>query len=348
MGKALSIFKRRRYPDNDSALGGSSGRLKRNIFTDFSDHKICSDGDTQFEDGTKTFNEFSNNGRTCVNIADDSKFIISGDRSNSVIVQSCEDLQIRHKLTEHTRDVIKISSFQKHFVSGSRDATIAVWEIGQDNCVGKLTDHQLAVTAIDFDHRHGNELVSGSRDNTVKFWDMETFECISSITESRNLVTDMKWNCETNIIAQTSEDKSVKLWDSRMHEIVHTLPTQQQIPTCCDVSGNHCITGYNGFLGEGCQLFLWDIRALNFISQYLGHQETVTSCAFLPNTNSQEFVSSSNDGSVRVWNKDLTSSVLHENIQSGPLTAVQAVDRHNLIITSLNDGVKKLALPSTS
>lgn len=352
MGKVLSILKIRRFADADSP--SKQPKKNTNIFSEIPTIEGNNlDEFTEDKNNPSTSHHNVEGGCTCICLTKENLCITGCRIDNSIIVQSYENLQkIRHRWVGHTRDVIKVSSKNNQVVSASRDATIALWQIDQDSCVGKLCDHELAVTAVDFDRRHDNGgtsdlLVSGSRDNTVKFWDLETLECVSSVTESRNLVTDIRWNCGSDVIAQTSEDKTLKLWDARTQEIAHTLPVQHHIASCCDIYGDYCVTGYKGFVGEGCQLFLWDLRAMDVVSQYIGHKESVTSCRFLPGTN-QQFVSTSNDGFVRVWDRDRTSSVFQQNLQCGPLTGVGTYDCNNLVVTSLSEGVKKIrfALPN--
>lgn len=348
MGKVLSIFKRRHYHDQhneDDYQHNESGSQHNNvanveaIFSEIPIHK------TDFDEATtKGFGVGDGTlaGATCLCLAEPD-FCVTGQRDGTVLLQDCENMTQRRKWHQHTRDVIKVVSYDDTVVSASRDSTIVVWKLGHDQPVCKLTEHKLAVTAIDFDKEGGDALVSGSRDNTLKWWDLETQECLGTVEESRNLITDVAWSCVSDIVIQTSEDKTVKLWDARSYELVDVLPAERQISTCCDVADNLCVSGYNGFVGQGCHLIMWDIRSpRRKLHQFSGHSETVTSCTFL---STNQFASTSNDGCVRVWSYNTNAAdstcLMTTNLSAGPLTSVKY---HNnmLYVTSLSQGLHKI------
>ena len=53
---------------------------------------------------------------------------------------------------------------------------------------------------------------------------------------------------------------------------------------CMVASGLYFVTTCNGFNGSGCQVCLWDRRQLKQLWQWSGHQQAVSSCAFLPSS----------------------------------------------------------------
>jgi len=122
-------------------------------------------------------------------------------------------------------------------------------------------------------------------------------------------------------------------------------PTQQQILTCCDSSGPFCVTGYNGFEGSGCHLSLWDSRKFSGpICDFKGHNGTVTGCKFLCNSQ-DKFVSSSNDGSIRLWMKTQERSLDAKNLQSGQLASITSYFDSNILLSiSFNEGLKMLRI----
>jgi len=287
-------------------------------------------------------------------LVDDGRIVVSGSRDNTVIVQETdENTKILHKWCHHDRDVIKVRCHETTVATASRDAAIALWKIGEESCLGVLEEHELAVSAVDFDGRSGNRLVSGSRDNCVKFWDLNSMECDNSVEISRNLVTDIRWKADSDVIIQTSEDRIVRVFDSRMQQVALTSALQKQIQTCCDVIGNYVITGSNGFDGKGCHANLWDVRTMNVVEEYNGHTASITSCAFINEENGKvKFATCSLDGAVKLWcdnhsDYNLPGNHLHSNHQlgKGQLTAVEHGCYDNtLVVASLNNGIHRIKL----
>jgi len=368
MGKVLSIFKSRRYNQGgQTEFQPKASQQTKKEFIDFSlpETVVNNAGDNTQQPNIKTndqsaklseLNDFNQGGRTCLCLADDGRIVVSASRENAVVVQRTNELSERlHKWSHHERDIIKLSCHESVIASASRDATIVLWKVGEENCLGVLEDHELAVSAVDFDHRSGNYLVSGSRDNCVKFWDLNSVECDNSIEISRNLVTDIKWKADSDVIVQTSEDRIVRVFDSRLQQVALTSALQKQIQTCCDVIGNYVITGSNGFDGKGCQANLWDLRTMNVIEEYIGHTASITSCAFINHNNEDgkvKFATCSLDGAVNVWqdnhsNYNLRGHHLHSNhkLGKGQLTGVQySCHDDSLVVSSLNNGIHKIKL----
>eukprot|EP00736_Rhodelphis_marinus_P012733 Rmarinus@m.17126 len=176
-------------------------------------------------------------------------------------------------------------------------------------------------------------LVSGSRDSAVCFWDPKSSKNVGRRSIPRNLVTEIvqAGAASHTLFAQASEDLQVRVWDARDQAIAMSIAGQHtNIPTCLDVSadGRYLITGTKGFDGVGCEAKLFDIRKPTVVlREFQGHYQALTKCRFLPPSESNDvplFVTSSNDGSIRLWDtisgECLVSSVISPS--DGPVTAL--------------------------
>ena len=84
-------------------------------------------------------------------------------------------------------------------------------------------------------------------------------------------------------------------------KVIHSFPKKQYIQSSCQISSdsNYAISTSNGFQGEGCEITVWDLRNRRILSELTGHEQTVT-CAKIINYD-KFIISSSNDGTVRLW-----------------------------------------------
>ncbi|XP_076806127.1 WD repeat-containing protein 31-like [Clavelina lepadiformis] len=273
-----------------------------------------------------------------------SNFCISGSKDKTVVLQDVLNGVVLQKWKDHTQEVTKVRCSGNLVASTSRDLSVKIWKTDSQESEATLEGHKLVVTAVDFSADNQN-VVTGSRDNFVKVWDVETEEVISEQSISRNLVTDVRWMKGENLIVQTSEDKMLKLWDPRTVEVVHSFPLQNQIQTCCDINGLYCLTGCNGFNGQGCQIHLWDIRQRAKLQEYRGHTETVSGCSFNEHTpGSHTFASCSHDGTVRFWQEHKQKHVSCEQLNVGTLTSIAALNKDTLLCGGFERGISLLRI----
>lgn len=260
---------------------------------------------------------------------------ISGSADGTILLQNVNNRELSSQVIGHEKEVTKVKAHSQFHLSASRDKLVKIWEAESEK--GQLAGHSLGVTAIDCNEDF-SIVWSGSRDNTVKIWDVETLSCINENKISRNLVTDVCYSSEMNILAQTSEDRMLKLWDPRNLEVVHTFPLQSQIQTSCSVFQNYCVTTNNGFSNQGCEICVWDIRGRTLLETFKKHTETVSSCKFIgPN-----FVSCSHDGTIRLWEQTASKnwqlcSTLHPNV--GMLTCLSILNNETLLCGGFGKGI---------
>ncbi|XP_046844524.1 WD repeat-containing protein 31-like [Xenia sp. Carnegie-2017] len=281
---------------------------------------------------------------------------VSGSTDCTVGVFNFDDGKLCTRWKAHEKDITKVHCGCNHgqntIFTSSRDKTIKSWLIDENNspqlqCV--YHGHELVTTTI-----HTNSdcslLCSGSRDNSLRIWDVERAQCLKMSMITRNLITSLKWFPKDDLIAQTGEDKMLRIWDSRSVDVAYTFPPKQYFGTCCDVStdGFYILTSSIGFNGSGCEVILWDVRGKRQLYSYLGHQQTVSSCCFLPRntdiTSLPLLVSVSHDSILRVWNQESQKCLVEENLVAGPLTDIALWNDGRFCISSYDCGIYQLNL----
>jgi len=174
MGKVVSRLKRRSYRHDDV----TSTSLKSPQFTEIPEETV----EEHREVMTSLADDIQPRQLTCVCVS--ATWCAVGSRDGFVAVLDLDSLSERQRWSRHSRDVIKVASRGQMLCSASRDSQIAVWNLEDFSSVGELTDHELAVSGVDF-NTSSDWLISGSRDNCVKLWNIERMQCVSSTFESR-------------------------------------------------------------------------------------------------------------------------------------------------------------------
>jgi WD40 repeat protein len=190
-------------------------------------------------------------------------------------------------------------------ISASRDATVQIWRRGtHSEPTASLVGHDLTVSALAVSSAQAGRIFSGSRDSTVRLWDVATSVCLSKSYISRNVVTCAAWvKGDSTCVWQGSEDLRLRLWDVRaMAKPTATLEGYTCFPLCIAASEHTCVTGSNGFSGDGkgggCELRVWDRRALRQNALFTAHTTAVTAVALLPGA---QMASASRDGTLNLW-----------------------------------------------
>nr|CAB3245431.1 F-box/WD repeat-containing protein 7 [Phallusia mammillata] len=337
MGKWAS--KHRRYSESDEGTKNTMTKRRKRSTSNSQDELKSKETQNNVWLGKVATADCHNDAVTSIDVVSPN-LCISASRDKTIAIQDLSKGTLLHRWNAHSQGVTKVCCCNSVIASASRDLTIGVWNLDNPkSCRGRLSGHTLVVSALDI-NTEGTKLFSGSRDNTVRIWDLETQQCMMENNISRNLVTDLKWAHQENMVIQTSEDKIIKIWDTRLLEVVHTFPVQAQIQTCCDLEEKRCLTGNNGFSGQGCQLNLWDLRHRQMLNEYRGHAETVSGCSFFdtscPYT---RFVSTSNDGTLRLWKDIQQASVSVQQLGLGTLTCIASLNDNTLLCGSLNHGI---------
>ncbi|XP_039267770.2 WD repeat-containing protein 31-like isoform X1 [Styela clava] len=282
---------------------------------------------------------------TCIDVWD-GNLCVSGTCNGTVSLQDFSE-NIVTQTWRHEKEITKVRIHDTRILSASRDKTIKIWKSGiAVEQAGQLLGHTLAVTALDCNEEF-SQAYSGSRDNSVRLWDLATGVCTEENKVSRNLVTDICISSEHNLVFQTSEDRAIKLWDSRDLQMVYSFPTQSQIQTSCDISGNLGITSNNGFDGRGCEICVWDLRERKLVWTLRGHTESVTDCKFL--SDNCHFVSCSHDGTVKLWDLQEHTNGSMQMISTlpvncGNLLCIAPLGKSNILCGSCDNGMLTISI----
>ncbi|MEO9802835.1 MAG: caspase family protein [Reichenbachiella sp.] len=237
------------------------------------DHKIK----VTFEQGIDYNNSILAN-------SNDGKFAVSAGHTNFIInLWDLEAKQFIRYFKGHRASItsLNISDNSRYLLSGSNDGEIICWNLQNGHIIARYKGHKEPVSqalfSLSFD-----TIFSSSYDRTVRYWHRETGQQLKRLRAHQQRST-----------ALTAV--SHKLND----ELVHKESYQLGGVTCLEISpdGKYLLSG-----GFDKRIRKWEIRRGKKVNEYRGHLDTVNGLVFLNNGDS--FVSSSKDGSIKIWHDD--------------------------------------------
>jgi WD40 repeat protein len=202
-------------------------------------------------------------------------------------------------------------------LSASSDRTVRLWSAergaGDDEAAG---GHSRSVTACGFSP-DGARIVSASQDRSLRLWDGRTGRDLGGVGGHDDWVLDCCFSPDSRTSASASSDGTLKLWN----------PT-----TVADGTSATVIT-----LAMALErLREFDTAAL--ITTLRGHSDSVCECHYSPN--GKLIVSSSSDGTVRLWRAG-DGQALHVFSHGGIPTCAFSPDGRLVVYAS---GDRKLRL----
>eukprot|EP00052_Salpingoeca_macrocollata_P008052 m.64127 g.64127 ORF g.64127 m.64127 type:complete len:345 (+) comp16406_c0_seq2:65-1099(+) len=249
--------------------------------------------------------------------------VFSGSQDNSLAVLTALSLAVEARWQGHTRAVTAVAPLDAdHALSASRDRSVRLWSVSQPAAPTQQYDaHDVAIMGLAASTDR-QLFCSGSRDGVICAWDAERTTPLRTVKVNRNVVTHMAWIAGTKQCVQASEDKTLRVWDTDSLKAVQAYPMQQYILNHCDVSsdGNYLLTCSNGFSGQGCQATLWDRRTTRKVQDFVGHDQSTTSCTFITGLDGGPhhwFATCSRDGTVKLWRSDKTAAVASISCEMG-------------------------------
>ena len=212
--------------------------------------------------------------------------------------------------------------------SASWDKTIKLWRAGDGALLSTLQGHQDGVTNLDFSP-DGQTLVSGSEDKTIKLWRVADGTLLKTLQGHQQGITSVAFSPDGQTIASGSHDQTVKLWHSD-GTLLRTIEQPGVAVLAVQFSPD------SRWLAIARQDNTLQIRRVHSSAgnqpryTLTGHAGSITSVDF--SHDNQTLVSTSTDGTVRLWNLADGSLI---KILRGHTTRVNSVqfaaDSHTLL-----------------
>jgi WD40 repeat protein len=247
------------------------------------------------------------------------KWVFSAGYDKTIRVWNLVSGQYIRSMTGHT-SIIKSLVAIPHklaIASASWDTTIKIWNIRSGAILATLEGHTNRVKAVVYHQINPlcSYLISGSDDCTLKLWDIESYSELKTYTSHAQpvLCVAVAEKEHRHMFASGSADYSVQLFmlDATLetNQSFMTLGGHQAPVTAVAFSDrSDCSTLYS--CSEDMAILLWDCLTGYVLHQLLGHTGPCQSLAVfnyirtdqLIPTPIEYLISTSLDGSVRIWN----------------------------------------------
>jgi WD40 repeat protein len=236
----------------------------------------------------------------CLAISPDGKVLISGGADKSIRLWDLHTGQRLGTIALHTDTVLSLalSPDGRTLVSGSLHDPIKLWNLETNRECASLSGQAGRIESLALSP-DGLWLASGSSDGTVALWDVNLKKAAGReprlLKGHAQTTAALAFDPDGKTLASGSWDGTVKLWSTRTQREKRTLQLH---------SGrvNALTLGPNGkLLCTGSDtLKLWQPRTGKELATLAGHTAVVSAIAFT--SDSKTLVSSSWDGTIRIWN----------------------------------------------
>lgn len=222
------------------------------------------------------------------------RVIASAGNDKKILIWDIDGILLKtlHGHTEYVDTLARIDA--NTIASGSRDDTIRIWNISTGECT-KIIKQRYDINTLLF-HHESNYLISGTDDKIVRCFDVKTGNCVKELKGHDFGITALaplghiSGHCR---VVSGSADRTIKIWDITTGKCLFTLEGHTDL-----ITGLICL-GHNTFASCGdTTICVWDSLTGMCIRKLQGHTGKITSmCATSPDT----IVSSSEDGTMRIW-----------------------------------------------
>lgn len=164
----------------------------------------------------------------------------------------------------------------------------------------------------------GKELLSGSADSTVKIWNMDNGELIKTLTNHKNSVYGLAYNSKGNKFATASYDGVARIWDDKTKEKIVTFKEHMLgIDDILLTADGRVIT-----CSQDRTIKIWDSKT-GQIYQDNQVQKTVKikTKSLSLNPNGREFLSSSTDGYIKIWDVITGKEIKSKKLDTGTISS---------------------------
>lgn len=197
---------------------------------------------------------------------------------------------------------IVLSPDSKFFFSGSIDSSIIHWSLTSKKKYGVFLGHSGSIRAL-FLTNNSELLISASSDFTIRIWEIQLKKELNVLIGHTDEVTDIKLTINEDFLVSTAMDKTIRVWNFRNPN------EKSKVFSCETVINCFVFARADRYLVycEGFDVVVRDIQKKKLFVRFEGHRESVTGVCM--DFNEEVLVSSSYDGTVRVWNLNKKKSI---------------------------------------
>jgi U4/U6 small nuclear ribonucleoprotein PRP4 len=225
--------------------------------------------------------------------------------------------------------------------SCSQDGSVKLWSLDREEPVAEVEGHEpYRVSRLAY-HPSGRFLATCCFDSSWRLWDLEAQDEVLHQEGHSKPVYDLAFQIDGSLVATGGMDAYGRVWDLRTGRCVMFLEGHLKSILGIDFSPNgyHIATG-----SEDNSVKIWDLRRREFLYTIPAHANLVSKVRFQP-THGQYLVSSSYDGTAKIWSHPNWSPLRTLAGHEGKVMTIDISPDNRYIATSSYDRTFKLWAP---
>ncbi len=202
----------------------------------------------------------------------------------------------RHVTVAAARGIwaVAVSPDNRILATGGDDGVARLWDIASGRPIRALRGHSWYVYALAFSP-DGKRLVTGSGDTTAVLWEVATGRQIAVMRGHSSYLYTVAISPDDRLIVTGAWDRTARLWDAHTGAPVRALENTDAVWSAVFCrKGNAIAVGCS----DGTER-LWSVPDSPLCRELHGHAGSITSISF--SANGSRFVTSSLDGTARIW-----------------------------------------------
>ena len=233
----------------------------------------------------------------------------------------------QHQIANNVRlkNLTQLSPDGKNLIRGKFGNKLKMWELYSGKNIREYSIHEKAVLAFDIS-KDGKQLISGGGEGRVILWDMESGDTLKVLGKHSELVFDTRFSNNGKMALSSSWSSYCTIWDLETGTKKNDLRLENTAAYTATFTPNDLYLVL-GNLNKSLEM--WEPDSKTLVRKFIGHTDIVSQINF--NSNGNLMLSSSRDGSSRIWN---IGTGLQENkfITQGQLyTAVFSPDEKYVV-----------------
>ena len=278
-----------------------------------------------------------------------SKAIVTSLRTVGMVGSSISEGLLSRRIAKYSPILsVTFSPNSKILAATSGYKTIKLWDVEKKEIIKSLEGHDDSIWSVSFSPNSNNKmLASGSEDGTIKLWYMNknnNIQEIKTLEGHNEPVWSVSFSPNGKLLASVSEDRTIKLWDvSEKNNIKEIQTLFGHYKPLRDVSFSH-----DGNLlasaGGDKSINIWDMEKKRIIQTLEGHNDSVWSVSFSPDSNKM-LASGSEDRTIKLWNVEENNNIQEIKTLEGhnePVWSVSFSPDGKLLASASRDKTVKL------
>lgn len=197
----------------------------------------------------------------------------------------------------------------------SDDSTVRVWSLAPIRLVAQLEAHKGASWCVSFSP-DGTKVISGGADHSCILWSLATLQPIFRLIGHTNDVERCMFSRDGRHIATASSDGTVRLWNGRTGQMRKSLVHNSLVMNMCISPDSQRVATCAVFDG-----LIWSIEDGTCLAKLEAHQGMLWDINF--SHDGTRIVTSSEDGSARIWNAENGTELVRLHEHSDPVSTLR-------------------------